>query len=164
MKTKLFLFAALLMFGLQANAQNFPSVTLETEKGVSFNTADLVDGKTPFVVSFWSITCKPCIMELDAISEQFMDWSEEVDFRVVAVSTDDARGITRAKSLAQGRGWTDFTLLFDTNQDFKRALNVIVTPQIFVFDKDGNMIYKHTGYSPGGEAEVLDVLLENAEN
>lgn len=140
-------------------AQNFPEVSLQTEKGAKFETASLVDGKTPFIVSFWSTTCKPCIQELDAISEQFPDWIEELDFRVVAVSIDDSRSVTRAKSMAVGRGWTDFTLLFDVNQDFKRALNVIYTPQVFIFDKDGKKVYEHSGYSPGAEGELFDTII-----
>jgi thioredoxin-related protein len=32
------------------------------------------------------------------------------------------------------------------NQDFKRALNVNVTPHVFIFDKDGKMVYSHTSY------------------
>lgn len=37
---------------------------------------------------------------------------------------------------------------YDKNQDFKRALNVNVTPHVFIFDKDGKMVYSHTSYLP----------------
>lgn len=159
MKTKLVLLCALFAFALTAKAQNFPNVTVENEKGAKVETSSLVDGKTPFVVSFWSTTCKPCIQEIDAINEAYPDWIEEVDFRMVVVSIDDARSSSRAKSMTKGRGWTDFTLLFDPNQDFKRAMNVIYTPQVYIFDKDGNKIYEHNGYNPGCENEIIEKLL-----
>lgn len=119
----------------------------------------LIDGKTPVIISFWSTTCKPCIKELDAISEQMIDWLDEADFRVVAVSVDDSRSISRAKALAASRGWTtDLMVAYDKNQDFKRALNVNVTPHVFIFDKDGKMVYSHTSYLPGGEMELIQKI------
>lgn len=141
-----------------ANAQSFPNVKIENQKGESFATESLVDNQTPFVVSFWSTTCKPCIKELDAISEALEEWSEEVEVRIVAVSIDDSRSVARARALATGRGWNDFVLLYDLNQEFKRALNVINTPQVFIFDKNGKQVFAHTGYTPGNEEELIEQL------
>lgn len=138
--------------------QKMPNAKVQDQSGKTIETTSLVDGKTPFIVSFWSTTCKPCIKELDALSENYVDWNDEVPFRVVAVSIDDSRSSARAKAFAEGRGWTDFTLLYDPNSDFKRDLNVISTPQVFVFDKDGNQVYAHTGYAPGNEEELFEVI------
>lgn len=135
-----------------------PATQVENSKGEKFNTSKMIDNETPFIVSFWSTTCKPCLRELDAISEQMPDWLEEVKFRLFAISTDDARSSAKAKSLAEGRGWEDFTVLYDKNQEFMRAMNVTLVPQVFVFDAKGKMIYSHTGYTPGSEAELLKVL------
>lgn len=142
-----------------ASAQQFPNVQVETQDGKMIDTKSLMDGKTPLIVSFWSTTCKPCIKELDAIAEQMPDWLEEANFRVAAVSIDDSRSLSRAKSLAVGRGWkSSLILLYDENQNFKRALNVINTPQVFIFDKTGKMVYSHTGYLPGSEAELIQKI------
>ncbi len=142
-----------------ACAQQFPDVKVRNQNGDVVQTRTLVDGRTPLIISFWSTTCKPCIKELDAIAEQMPEWLEQNDFRVAAVSIDDARSSMRARSLAVGRGWdAGFILLYDENQDFKRALNVNNTPQVFVLDKDGKQVYAHTGYMPGGEAELLEVI------
>ena len=111
------------------------------------------------IVSFWSTTCKPCIRELEAIYESLPDWLEEVDFRVVAVSTDDSRQLAKAKSFAEGRGWgSDFTLLFDKNQDFMRAMNVPVVPHVFVIDAKGKVVFSHTAYVQGGEVELFEAV------
>lgn len=80
--------AVLCTFGV-ASAQQFPSVQIETQDGKTIDTKTLIDGKTPVIISFRSTTCKPCIKELDAISEQMSDWLDEADFRVVAVSVDE---------------------------------------------------------------------------
>ncbi len=163
MKKLLILTIALLSFNF-AFAQQLPSVSVEQQNGESINVTSLIDGETPMIVSFWSTTCKPCIKELDAIYEAMPDWLDETDFRMVAVSIDDARSVARARSMAEARGWaSDFTALYDINQDFKRALNVNLTPQVFIFDKDGNQVYSHTGYLPGSESELIEKLIEISE-
>lgn len=153
------LILAIALTAIHATAQ-IPSVKVENAKGEVVNTSSLVDGKTPFIISFWATTCKPCIQELDVISEDMPDWLEEAAFRVVAVSTDDARFTSKARSLAAGRGWDDFIVLFDKNQEFMRAMNVTLTPQVYVVDKDGKIVYSHTGYTPGSENELLKKIKE----
>lgn len=142
---------------LTAMAQ-LPSVKLENRKGEVVNTASLVDGKTPLIISFWAVTCKPCIRELDAINDAMPDWLDEAAFRVVAVSTDDSRFSAQARAWVEGHGWSDFTVLFDKNQEFMRAMNVSYTPQVFVVDKSGKVVYSHTGYTPGSEQELIEKI------
>lgn len=154
---KLIFAAMMLMFASSAMAQ-IPSVKVENGKGKVVNTSSLVDGKTPMIISFWAVTCKPCIQELDAINEVLPDWLDVADFRVVAVSTDDSRFTAQARALAEGHGWGDFTLLYDKNGDFKRAMNVQYTPQVYVVDKNGKIVYSHTGYTQGGENELFKVI------
>ena len=140
-----------------------PSVVVETSKGESFATKSLLDEKVPMIISFWSTSCKPCIRELDAVYDALPDWKEEVNFRVVAVSTDDSRLMSKAKSFAEGRGWgEDFLLLFDKNQDFMRAMNVSVVPHVFVVDALGKVVYSHTSYVPGNEIELFNAVKKAA--
>ncbi len=141
------------------SAQSIPNVKVQDDASKIIETQSWVDNKTPFILSFWSTTCKPCIKELDTISENYEDWNDEAPFRVIAVSVDDSRSVARAKALARGRGWGDFfTLAYDVNSDFKRALNVVSVPQVFVFDKNGRIVYSHTGYTPGNEMELFEKI------
>ena len=149
----------LLLFVSYAAMAQIPSVKVEDGKGDVVATAELVDGETPMIISFWATTCKPCIRELDAINDSYPDWIEEANFRVVAVSTDDSRFSSQARALAEGYGWSDFMVLYDKNQEFMRAMNVTRTPQVFVVDKDGKIVYSHTGYTPGNEQELFDTIL-----
>lgn len=153
-----FLLSVALLISALASAQ-VPSVTVENFKGESFDTSLLLEEGTPMIISFWSTSCKPCIRELDAIYDAMPDWLDEADFRVVAVSTDDSRLLAKAKSFAEGRGWgEDYTLLFDKNQDFMRAMNVSVVPHVFVVDGKGKTVYSHTSYVPGGEVELFEAI------
>lgn len=156
---KTFLLSLAALFITVAASAQVPSVKVENAKGESFDTAALLEEGTPMIISFWSTTCKPCIRELEAVYEALPDWQEEVDFRVVAVSTDDSRQLAKAKSFAEGRGWgSDFTLLFDKNQDFMRAMNVTVVPHVFVVDAKGKVVFSHTAYVQGGEVELFEAV------
>ena len=159
---KLFVTVAAALLAGAALAQ-MPDVKIENHQGDVINTSSLVNGK-PTILSFWSTTCKPCLMELNTINDQLMDWLDEADFQVVAVSIDDTRSAAKAKALASGNGWSDFIVLYDKNQDFKRAMNVNMVPHVFVLDGEGKIVYNHTGYTPGSEAELLEVIKGLQEN
>ena len=90
-----------------AMAQTFPAVSVENATGETISTKSLITGK-PFILSFWGVTCKPCITELNTLNEVMEEWREEVDFDIVAVSIDDSRFTSRARSMAEGYGW-EFT-------------------------------------------------------
>ena len=156
MKKLMFLMLALFI-GVSASAQTLPDVKVENQEGKVISIRDVVDG-TPMIISFWSTTCKPWIMELNAINNNLPDWLEEVDMKVVAVSVDDARTVSRARAMTQGQGWDDYTCLYDKNQDFKRAMNVSLTPHTFIVDGKGNIVYSHSGYTPGSEEELFEKI------
>ena len=154
---KKIMFAIMASLFCTAAMAQMPNVKIENHQGDMISTASLVNGK-PTIISFWSTTCKPCLQELNAINDQMEDWLDEVDFQLIAVSIDDTRSSAKAKALASGNGWDDFIVLYDKNQDFKRAMNVNLTPHTFVLDGKGRIVYNHTGYTPGSEAELLNVI------
>ena len=154
MKKFLFLMTALVM-GFTASAQSLPDVKVENQEGKVVSIKEVVDG-TPMIISFWSTTCKPCIMELNAIYSNLDEWLEETNFKVVAVSVDDARSVSRARSMVNN--WEGYTCLFDKNQDLKRAMNVSLTPHTFVVDGNGNIVASHSGYTPGSEQKLFEEI------
>lgn len=147
-----------LLLVFNASAESLPDVKIENQKGEMISTQLLLKDK-PLVILFWSTTCKPCIQELNAINEQLEDWRKEADFDIVAVSIDDSRSSGKAKAMASGFGW-DFTCLFDRNQDFKRAMNVLLIPQSYLIDTKGNIVWSHSGYTPGSEQTLLEKIKE----
>ena len=157
MKKLLISLAAVFLAGcLPLLAQNVGKVELQTIDGGKTTPAEWVDGKTPYVVSFWFITCKFCIEEMDAISEVFEEWTAEKPFRFIGVCTDDTRSLAKAKAMVRSRGWDNFEFAFDVNKELCRAMNVTSCPYVFLYDKDGKLVYSHMGYSPGDE----DILFE----
>lgn len=157
---KLLFIAALCLVALEGFTQKeLPSVKVENLKGEVLNVRQVLGDSVPVVLCFWSTTCKPCIMELDAFAEVYENMQEELGFKVVAVSTDDERSASKVRGLVSGRGWP-FEIILDKNQDLKRGMNVVMQPQLFILDKSGKIVYSHTGYVPQAEEAVFRKLRE----
>lgn len=157
---KAFLSALFGAFALAASAQ-IPSATLKTLDGADFDASKLANDGKPLVVSFWATWCKPCITELINIDDVYEDWQKETGVKLVAISIDDARTMTRVKPFVTGKGWT-YEMYLDPNSDFRRAMNVNNVPHTFIFDGTGKLVYQHTAYQPGHEAEYIKVLRDLA--
>ena len=158
MNTRIFAaaLAALLLTSFAARAQQLPVREVQDSKGKTVSTATLIDHKTPFAITFWASWCKFCCQELDALADQAPDWS--IPLRIYAICEDDSRSVARAKALAASGDWPA-TILYDTNGEMMRALNVSSIPHVFVYDKDGNQVFTHVGYIPGDEETLVKELL-----
>lgn len=142
-----------------ANAQKLPSVTLKDINGKTVNTAELRNDGKPFIVDFFATWCKPCNRELTAISEVYDDWKKETGVKIFAVSIDQAQNINKVKPLVDGNGW-EYDVLLDPNSDFKRALGIQMIPYVIICDGEGNIVYKHNGYTEGAEQELIEKVRE----
>lgn len=149
---------ALMVVALSASAQKaVPDINVVNAKGESISILKLIPAGKPVILSFWDTTCKPCIQELSALSDVYDDWMDELDFEVVAVSTDDARSSSKAMPLAKGRGWP-FVMALDKNGDLKRNMNVQSNPTVFILDATGKVVFSHVGYNPGNEQQLYKTL------
>lgn len=160
MKIESIMLTAALLFisAVQLTAQTIPDVTVENMKGDKVSSTTIFQEDKPTVISLWATWCKPCVQELDAVSEVLEDWKEEIEFSYAAVSIDDARAASKARTFASGRGWEGIDIFFDVNGDFRRALNVNQIPHVLIYDASGKLVYSHSGYVPGGEEDILTRL------
>lgn len=143
------------------NAQDIPNITLETLDGHAISTTDVLKSDTIQILSFWATWCVPCINELDAISDVYSDWQDETNVELFAISTDDSRTQKRVKPLVNGKGW-EYKILLDENQELKRALNIATLPHVIVV-KNGKIIYRHSGYTPGAEDELFEIIQKHSK-
>ena len=158
---KSFLLTHVLFFTLlQINAQStLPQLSLKDTQGKSIDLSE-IDTNTVTVFSFWATWCVPCINELDAINDEYIDWQDETDFKIIAVSIDDTRTSSRVAPLVNGKGW-EYQVLLDTNQDFMRSVNATTVPFLIIV-KNNKIVYSHSGYTPGSEIELLEKIKEFA--
>lgn len=157
---KLMLSLAIALFGManMAHAQ-LPSVTLKTIDGKTVDTGTLSNDGKPFIIDFFATWCHPCNRELKAIHEVYADWQEETGVKLFAVSIDQAQNINKVKPLVDENGW-EYEVLLDPNSDFKRALGIQMIPYVIICDGQGNIVYKHNGYTDGAENELIEKVRE----
>jgi len=148
--------------GKKEGAKKVAAIDLEDMEGNIMNTANL-GFEGPVIISFWATWCSPCKRELNTIHDLYPDWQDETDVTLVAVSIDDEKTKNSVPMYVNGKAW-DYTILMDTNQEFKRAMGVNNVPHTFLLDSDGNVVYSHNNYAPGDEDELREALRELTGN
>lgn len=157
---KIALLFAFLSFSLLSFSQSsIPSVRVQEVNGKWIQSDKLATPGKLVIISFWATWCKPCVKELTAINEKLPDWQKETGVQLIAVSIDDSRSSAKVAPFISGRGW-DFKVVLDANGDFKRALNVVNVPHIFLYDGNGKLYWQHTSYAEGDEAELYRKIKE----
>ena len=158
---KVFVFASLVLFTLTgfAQSQELPTTKIRDVNGkqISFNEA-VAKGKVT-LVSFWATWCIPCKQEIKNIKTKLETWKKEADFNFMTISIDDSRATAMVKTYAKSQGWT-FPTYTDPNSDLKRSLNFQNVPFSIIIDKNGKIVYQHSGYEEGGEDELFEKIKE----
>ena len=157
MYIKILFSSVIFFFILSVNAQeNIPNTTLKTISGKSIESLGILNEQGFSIISFWATWCIPCINELDAINELYDSWNENNSIKVLAISTDDARSKKRVRPMISGKNWA-FDVYLDTNQNFKRSLNISGIPHTIIA-YGSKIIHRRIGYSPGEEKDLLKII------
>lgn len=139
----------------------FPyDISLMNAEGEILNssTAFVKAGKAT-VLLFWMTSCGPCRMELNAISRKFKSWKEKSDFAFYAISTDFSNKTEQFKKRVMESNWP-FPAYLDVNREFRYVMegNLNGLPQVFVLNRDAQVVYHAKRYQPGDEDRLFEVL------
>ena len=159
MKKIIFSLMVCLLAGVGVMQAQLPAVTLKSIDGATVQSETLSNDGKPFIIDFFATWCKPCNRELSAIAEVYDEWQEETGVKIFAVSIDQAQNIHKVKPLVDNHGW-EYDVLLDPNSDFKRALGIQMIPYVLIVDGQGNIVYKHNGYTDGAEEELIEKVRE----
>ena len=144
-----------LLAGYGVAQAQLPAVTLKTLDGGTVQSETLRNDGKPFIIDFFATWCKPCNRELSAIAEVYEDWQQETGVKIFAVSIDQAQNIHKVKPLVDQNEW-EYDVLLDPNSDLLKALGGQMIPFVVVVDGKGNIVAKHSGYTDGGENELIE--------
>jgi cytochrome c biogenesis protein CcmG, thiol:disulfide interchange protein DsbE len=133
-------------------SQGLPKADIQNLQGQSFDAATLQNNDGPMIVSFWATWCKPCISELNAFHDYYLDL-EETGVRVLAISIDDARTMNKVAPFAAGQGWS-YDVYLDPNSNLRRAMGVNNVPHTFLLDAKGTIVWQANKYVPDEEEEL----------
>ncbi|MCL2039055.1 MAG: TlpA family protein disulfide reductase [Bacteroidetes bacterium] len=134
-----------------------PSVNLKDLMGKTINSSDFDNDSKPIIISFWATWCKPCLEELNTISDLYDEWVEETGVKLIAISIDDSRSSKRVAPFTKSKKWK-FEIYLDENGDFKRAMGVSNPPHTFLLDANKNIVFEHNGYASGDELHLYEKI------
>lgn len=153
------LFFAVLVNTAAFAQQTLPSVTLKDLNGKTINTATIAQDGKPTLICFWATWCSPCKKELNNYLEYYEEWQKETGVKIIAVSIDDQRSVSRVAPYVSSVSW-GYEILLDTNKQFAQAMGVNNVPHTFLVDGTGKVVWQHNNYSDGDEEEVHEQLLK----
>tara|TARA_B100000902_G_scaffold155651_1_gene152095 strand:+ start:746 stop:1237 length:492 start_codon:yes stop_codon:yes gene_type:complete len=153
---KLLILLLISFFTLKNNAQNqiLPDVEVKNLESNSFNIQNINNEGKPIVISFWATWCKPCKKELNNIAEVYEEWQEETGVKIIAISIDDSRSMSKVNPYINSVDW-EYEIYLDSNSDLKRAMGVSTVPHTFLLNGKKEIVWQHRGYVEGDEEELL---------
>ena len=154
---RLILFSAFFLLGSSLFAQKIPSTSVKNKVGESVSFSSLIKQDTIYIISFWATWCKPCIRQLEEISETYIDLQRSFHLNLIAVSLDDSVSSPKVFLRAQRTGWT-YEVVLDQNQDLAKALGVQNVPTVLIVNRNREIVYNHSGYSTESLDDILTTL------
>lgn len=157
MKKFILAFFTMILLGCTAVQAQIPSVQLTTLNGEAVNASTLSNDGKPFIVSFFATWCMPCAKEMTSVSKVYDTWQSETGVKYFAISTDQPQTASKVKPWIESKGF-NFDVLLDSNAELARHYGVQSIPYILIFDGNGNLVHKHTGYRDGDENALYEVV------
>mgnify|MGYP003957634589 FL=1 len=131
--------------------KNLPKVNLKDMKNKTHSLNKLVEGQVT-LINFWATYCVPCRKEMKHLNRINKTYSDQ-NVQVIGISIDDSRTVGRVKSMVKSQK-LEYTILLDTEQKLYKNFNTTAMPFSILVDANGKILWEHTGYLPGDEAQM----------
>lgn len=144
---------------LAQKTNSLPSFNLKDIAGKTVNTSKIENGNKPIVLCVMKTCCNTPSNLLDEIAEDYEDWQDETGVELYIIATDDSRTSCKVCAYVKVREW-DYKVLLDPNSKFKRAMNVIVNPHIYILDGTGQVAWQSSGYTSELKDQIYQELVK----
>jgi thiol-disulfide isomerase/thioredoxin len=113
------------------------------------------------LLTFWSFSCPPCLVELPGINQLAQSWSGP-ELEILTVNSDNGEDLDQAKRFLQEQEIT-LPTLFDKSGALKTAFGVSEWPRHFLIGPDKGVMWAATGAFKWNDSKVRDQLLKLME-
>ena len=151
---KRFILFAMIFTAMYADKQRdimLPDLSVRLLDGKQIRLSALLE-EGPLRVSFWATWCAPCKKEMIFLEEFHQKYNEN-SFRVLAISTDSPKSMSKVKSYIRAKKYT-FLVGIDPNQEIAKKMNALLMPTTLILNKDRKVSWYHQGFIPGDEKEI----------
>tara|TARA_B100001750_G_scaffold130158_1_gene103517 strand:- start:1180 stop:1698 length:519 start_codon:yes stop_codon:yes gene_type:complete len=151
---KQFVLVAIIFTAIYADKQRdimVPDLSVRLLDGKKVRLSALLE-EGPLLVSFWATWCAPCKKEMIFLEEFHQKYNEN-NFRVLAISTDSPKSMSKVKSYIRAKKHT-FLVGIDPNQEIAKKMNALLMPTTLILNKDRKVSWYHQGFIPGDEKEI----------
>ena len=151
---KRFVLVATIFSAMYADKQRdimLPDLSVRLLDGKQVRLSALLE-EGPLLVSFWATWCAPCKKEMIFLEEFHQKYNEN-SFRVLAISTDSPKSMSKVKSYIRAKKYT-FLVGIDPNQEIAKKMNALLMPTTLILNKDRKVSWYHQGFIPGDEKEI----------
>jgi len=151
---KRFVLVATIFSAMYADKQRdimLPDLSVRLLDGKQVRLSTLLE-EGPLLVSFWATWCAPCKKEMIFLEEFHQKYNEN-SFRVLAISTDSPKSMSKVKSYIRAKKHT-FLVGIDPNQEIAKKMNALLMPTTLILNKDRKVSWYHQGFIPGDEKEI----------
>jgi cytochrome c biogenesis protein CcmG, thiol:disulfide interchange protein DsbE len=111
----------------------------------------------PTLLTFWSITCPPCLVELPLLNAFAQNWSGP-ELQVIIVNVDGSDS-EQGKRFLTEQGLS-LRAVFDTEGVAKRAFGVNAIPHHVLIDRQGSVVWESTGAYDWSADETSEQLIK----
>ncbi|MBM4172644.1 MAG: TlpA family protein disulfide reductase [Ignavibacteria bacterium] len=145
----------LVIMNLILSAQiNIKSKTID---GEDIQLMELVKNG-PVLINFWATWCQPCKAEMKHLKALYDKYSEK-GLTIIGFNLDSPKSVAKVKSFVSSQE-LKYPIVLDTNSEIFNKFSGQVMPYSILFNTDGNIVFKHTGYLPGDEDRLENEILK----
>lgn len=111
------------------------------------------------LLDFWASWCVPCRRSFPWMDSMVRKYRKD-GLRVIAVNVDEQRAA--AEDFLAGTDY-DIEIAYDPGAILAEAWDLEAMPSSILFDRDGNAVFRHEGFSPSKAEEYEEHLIQLLE-
>lgn len=150
-----FYFWISILFVATASAQKIRDFHLEDIQGEIKSFAE-IKGEQLTIIDFWASWCKPCLKAIPELDKLFKKYHSQ-GVEIIGISTDGPRSISKVAPLVRTMA-ISYPVLTDIDNAVMNEMEVAQIPTVIIINRDGEIAYRHEGYSKGDEIEIEDQI------